>query len=277
VQDPSTDTLAVDAGNSPFRDSSGQIIFRPGGHGALLKNLNGIEADVVFVKNIDNVAPDSLKPVTYLYKKVLGGMLLDLQSKIFSFLEELEARPARALFAKIQSFISEELRQDPESVLPKCKAEELQERLFCYLNRPIRVCGMVRNEGEPGGGPYWVYDRSGQVSLQIVEMSQVDRNNPEQESIVQEATHFNPVDLVCGIRNYRKEKFDLNRFTDPETGFISEKSYEGNMLKALELPGLWNGSMAGWITVFAEVPIRTFTPVKTINDLLRPEHQEGQA
>ncbi len=273
TQDPSTDTLAVDTHNNPFRDSEEQIIFRPGGHGALLKNLNEIDADLVFIKNIDNVAPDSLKPVTYLYKKVLGGILLDLQSKIFGFLKELDADQGPELISRVRMFISEELKQDPMRVLPHCETEEVKDKLFCFLNRPIRVCGMVRNEGEPGGGPYWVFDSSGHTSLQIVEMSQADRDDPTQEAIVRASTHFNPVDLVCGLRDYREEKFDLSKYTDPETGFISEKSIDGKTLKALELPGLWNGSMADWITVFVEVPIQTFTPVKTINDLLRPEHQ----
>ena len=272
-QDPSTDTLAVDPDNNPFRDDQGEILFRPGGHGALLKNLNEIDADLVFIKNIDNVAPDSLKQVAYLYKKALGGVLLDLQQKIFGFLEELDNDPGPELISRINSFISDDLNQDPGLVLSSCESDDVKDKLFCFLNRPVRVCGMVPNEGEPGGAPYWVYDRSGNISLQIVELSQVDRNDPTQETIVKSATHFNPVDLVCGLRNYRKEKFNLNQFIDPETGFISEKSMDGKTLKALELPGLWNGSMADWITVFVEVPIATFTPVKTINDLLRPEHQ----
>jgi len=272
-QDPSTDTLAVDTDNNPFRDEQGEILFRPGGHGALLKNLNEIDADLVFIKNIDNVAPDSLKKVTYLFKKALGGVLLHLQKKIFGFLEELDTDPGPELISRINSFISDELNQDPGPALISCEADEIKDKLFCFLNRPIRVCGMVPNEGEPGGAPYWVYDRSGKMSLQIVELSQIDRNDPAQEAIVSSATHFNPVDLVCGLRNYRREKFNLSEYIDPETGFISEKSGDGKTLKALELPGLWNGSMADWITVFVEVPIQTFTPVKTINDLLRPEHQ----
>jgi len=253
TQDPSTDTVAVDTQNNPFRNSDGQIVFRPGGHGALLKNLNEIDADLVFIKNIDNVAPDSLKPIASLYKKALGGILLDIQSKVFGFLKELERDPGPEVFSGIQRFISDKLGQDPTTVMPQCEEEEeLKDKLRCFLNRPIRVCGMVRNEGEPGGGPYWISAGSGHISLQIVEMSQVDRNDPSQEAIVGTSTYFNPVDLVCGIRDYRERKFDLSKYTDPETGFISEKSMDGKTLKALELPGLWNGyqdsGMVRWRT-----------------------------
>jgi hypothetical protein len=262
VQDPSTDTVAVDPANNPFREADGSIHFRPGGHGALLKNLNNLEADIIFIKNIDNVATDRLKAISCLYKKVLGGILLNLQDRISGFLHTLSGTPGPADLDEIMSFIKTEMQQDPG-----------QGSLFDFLNRPVRVCGMVRNEGEPGGGPYWVNDSAGGRSLQIVEMSQVNTHDPRQMDIIRQSTHFNPVDLVCGRMDYRGDKFDLFRYVDPQTGFISEKSRDGRPLKALELPGLWNGAMAGWITVFVELPLETFTPVKTINDLLRDEHQ----
>jgi hypothetical protein len=221
------------------------------------------------------VTTDSRKELTYRYKKVLGGILLDLQSRIFAFLEELDSDPGPGLNSRIESFISDELKQDPGMVLQACEAGEISERLRCFLNRPIRVCGMVRNEGEPGGGPFWVRDSKGVTSLQIVESSQIDMNNREQTKHLQSATHFNPVDLVCATKDYKGNRFDLHQFIDPETGFISKKSKGGKNLKALELPGLWNGAMANWITLFVEVPIITFNPVKTVNDLLRAQHQPG--
>jgi hypothetical protein len=262
VQNPSTDTIAVDMDNNPFREPNGSLHFRPGGHGALLKNLNDLDADIIFIKNIDNVTIDQQKTYTYTYKKALGGLLLSLQERIFRFLKTLSAKPKQADYQEIRDFISKELRHDPG-----------QDSIFDFLNRPLRICGMVKNEGEPGGGPYWVNEPSGRKTLQIVEMSQVNTSDHGQVQIINQSTHFNPVDLVCGCKDYKGNKFDLFRLVNPETGFISKKSYDGRPLKALELPGLWNGAMAGWITIFVELPIETFTPVKTVNDLLRAEHQ----
>ncbi len=271
-QQTSTDTLAVDPNNRPFRKTDGGLLLRPGGHGALLENLNRLEGDVVFLKNIDNVAPDRLKADTILYKKYLAGLLLDLQSTLFSHLHKIAHGDLtnRDLEA-ISGFARERLHLSPG---PERGREERIRSLFNRLNRPLRVCGMVPNAGEPGGGPFWVRGRNGELSLQIVESSQVDLDSPEQRAIWESSTHFNPVDLVCGVRDYLGKPFDLKRFRDPDTGFISKKTYEGRELKALELPGLWNGAMAFWNTVFVEVPLSTFSPVKTVFDLLRKEHQE---
>lgn len=275
-QKPSTDTIAVDLNNEPFRLSDGSILFRPGGHGALIENLNDIDADIIFVKNIDNVAPDKLKPYTTDYKKVLGGVLLYYQQRIFEYLNLLDKEQydiSRSELDEIGTFLQEELCLLPSDHFePKTKADQIS-CLIKHLNRPIRVCGMVKNEGEPGGGPFWVTNSDGSVSLQIVEGSQIDMSDPEKEEIVQMATHFNPVDLVCAVKDHNGQKFDLRKFRDPKTGFISQKSKDGRDLKALELPGLWNGAMSNWNTIFVEVPIETFNPVKTVNDLLRPQHQ----
>jgi hypothetical protein len=272
VQKSSTDTIAVDMDNNPFREN-GSLVFRPGGHGALIENLNDLDGDIVFIKNIDNVVPDRLKAETTRYKKAIGGLLLILQEKTFKFLKELESEisPERCLqiadFAKNNLYIN--IPNDFETYNLDKKREFLQH----YLYRPIRVCGMVKNEGEPGGGPFWVKNSKGEISLQIVESSQVNTKDSEQNYILKSATHFNPVDIVCGIKDYKGRPFDLHEYIDPETGFISFKSKDGKSLKAQELPGLWNGAMADWITLFVEVPIITFNPVKTVNDLLRPQHQ----
>lgn len=273
AQKPSTDTMAVDLNNNPFRESDGSVLFRPGGHGALIQNLNDLDADVLFVKNIDNVVPDRLKDETVLYKKTIGGLLLQLQEKIFGALNALEnGTMTDGEYERLKKFATDHLFMDPDQ-LPE-KHLENKKQLFDLFNRPVRVCGMVENVGEPGGGPFWVEDtKTGTRTLQIVESSQVDHNDPEQERIFQQSTHFNPVDLVCGIKNFKGEKFDLTRYVDAETGFISYKSKDGKDLKAQELPGLWNGAMAHWITVFVEVPLITFNPVKTILDLLREEHK----
>lgn len=275
VQKSSTDTLAIDDKNEPFREANGSLHFRPGGHGALLENLNDTDADIVFIKNIDNVTHDRNKSDTITYKKALAGLLITLQEKVFRYLKMLE-KPKEVSgdeLKEIASFLSNALGttvgtktlQQPDGI----------KLLFEKLNRPIRVCGMVKNEGEPGGGPFWTIESDGTKTLQIVESSQVDMHDPEQAAILNSSTHFNPVDLVCGIKDYRGKKFDLMKFRDPNTGFISKKFKNGKPLKALELPGLWNGSMAYWNTVFVEVPGGTFTPVKTVCDLLRPEHQES--
>lgn len=272
---PSTDTLAVDEENRPFRNPDGSLLFRPAGHGALLKNLNALDADIIFVKNIDNIVPDRLKPATYRYKKLIGGYLLYLRDHINLFLagadhKELSEKEITKMVRFMDNHLSMNLSGNFTRLSPKAKQKKLME----LLNRPIRICGMVKNEGEPGGGPFWVKRRDGTVSLQIVESSQIELKNPEQQAIVDKATHFNPVDLVCSIRNFRGERFNLDEFVDEEAGFISLKSSGGRILKAQELPGLWNGAMANWITIFVEVPIVTFNPVKTVNDLLRKEHLE---
>ncbi len=267
-QKPSTDTVAVDPDNRPFREADGSILFRPGGHGALLENLNEINGDVVFIKNIDNVVPDGLKDTTYQYKKALAGLLLETQSKIFNLLTRLDNDPQEQDLQEAATFLKDQLH-----VVPGPQQTEDLAYLKDKLYRPLRVCGMVRNEGEPGGGPFWVRDTDGSVSLQIGETSQIDLANAQQKELVNHATHFNPVDLVCSVRDYKGQKFNLLDFRDPNTGFISSKSKDGRELKALELPGLWNGAMAFWNTLFVEVPAITFNPVKTVNDLLRPEHQ----
>ena len=261
VQKPSTDTLAVNPDNTPFRQDDGTLLFRPAGHGALIENLNEIDADLIFIKNIDNVTTDARRGDTVRYKKVLAGVLLDLQGRAFEYLKALEVGGAE--LEPIAEFIGKQL-------CVKLPAEYDSALLRAVLDRPIRVCGMVRNEGEPGGGPFWVANPDGTESLQIAESSQIA---PDDLPLMQSATHFNPVDLVCGVRDSKGCKFDLRRYTDPATGFISSKSSGGRDLRAQELPGLWNGAMAKWNTVFVDVPVTTFSPVKVVQDLLRPQHQ----
>ena len=275
-QKPYTDMIAVDMDNNPFRNNDGTILFRPGGHGALIENLNDIQGEIIFVKNIDNIVPDRLRDTTYLYKKVIAGLLFKLQEQTFDYLEMLDdANIDDEKIEEIREFAEKKLNIFiPHSYYGYEKMEKI-DFLFNKLNRPMRVAGMVKNEGEPGGGPFFVKNDSGEISLQIVESSQIDFNDEKQKEIVSKATHFNPVDLVCGVRNFKGENFDLRKYVDPKTGFISKKSKEGRDLKAQELPGLWNGAMADWITVFAETPLITFNPVKTVNDLLRPQHQPG--
>jgi hypothetical protein len=273
-QKPSTDTIAVDMDNHPFRDRDGALVFRPGGHGSLLENLCDLSGDVLFIKNIDNVLPDRIKAETVTYKKALGGLLIELQKKIFAYVEKLvNGEVGRTLLTEMIGFMKDRLFiMIPDRVERHSREEQIR-FLLSRLNRPLRVCGMVRNEGEPGGGPFWVERPDGTCSLQIVESSQVDMGSSQQKKLLESSTHFNPVDLVCAVRDYRGEPFDLRRFVDPDTGFISIKSKDGKDLKALEHPGLWNGAMAGWTTVFVEVPLATFSPVKTLLDLLRKEHQ----
>lgn len=273
IQKPSTDTIAVDENNEPFRNSDGSIIFRPGGHGALIENLNDIDADIVFIKNIDNVVPDRLKDVTFKYKKIIGGVLIYLKDKIFNFLKNLEKKSDKNLISEVEDFFLDELFFSFPPLYKNFSDLEKTKYLKMILNRPIRVCGMVKNEGEPGGGPFLAENHDGSVSLQVVEMSQIDSKNPEKQEIVKKATHFNPVDLVCYTKDYKGKKFDLRKFVDQQTGFISKKSKDGKELKAQELPGLWNGAMSDWNTLFIEVPIVTFNPVKEVNDLLRENHQ----
>lgn len=272
-QKKNTDTIAVNIDNTPFL-SNGELLFRPGGHGALIENLNDINADIIFIKNIDNVAQNDYALPNANYKKMLAGKLLEIQEKAFKYLHQIsgEENCDSGLIQEIEMFAQSELN----IVLSEdFKEKSTQERISFFtekMNRPIRVCGMVKNEGEPGGGPFWVADDEGNVSLQIVESAQIDKTNAAQIAILQGATHFNPVDLVCGIKNYKGKKFNLLDFIDEGAVFISEKSKNGKQLKALELPGLWNGAMAYWNTIFVEVPLTTFNPVKTINDLLKPAH-----
>ncbi|MBN2397247.1 MAG: DUF4301 family protein [Deltaproteobacteria bacterium] len=274
VQSPSTNTIAMDAEGRPFRDKSGRLVFRPGGHGSLLKNLNSIEDDAIFVKNIDNVVPDRLKPETVLYKKLLGGYLLKLQEEVFHRLRILEGNaPDEKQLSGIAAFCRERLSRTVPPAFDTFPAEQKTALLFDIMNRPLRVCGMVKNEGEPGGGPFWVEERDETRSLQIVEEAQIDMTSKGQREIWESSSWFNPVDLVCGIRDYRGGKFDLERYVDGRTWIVSHKSHEGQPLKVLERPGLWNGSMAGWNTVFVAVPSTTFNPVKTVEDLLRDEHR----
>jgi hypothetical protein len=273
-QKPSTDTIAVTLDNEPFREDDGSILFRPGGHGALIENLNDIDADIIFVKNIDNIVPDRIKDTTFKYKKLIGAYLIETQQQIHDYLELLDAGnldddQANEIFC----FVEEELFMDVPVFIKAAERMEQIDWLFENLNRPVRVCGMVKNEGEPGGGPFVVLDEDDRKSLQIVESSQIDFSKQDQADIVKKATHFNPVDLVCAVKDFKGQKIDLKQFVDPKTGFVSEKSKNGKSLKAQELPGLWNGAMADWITIFMEVPILTFNPVKTVNDLLREQHQ----
>jgi hypothetical protein len=273
TQQSSTNTIAVDLDNRPFRDQQGELVFRPGGHGALLDNLNGTGGDIIYLKNIDNIVPDRLKPVTVFYKKVLGGYLIYLQNEIFRCLRYLEkAELDEKTLQELKLFCEKRLNLVMPQWFEDLPLSEKRSFILNRLNRPIRVCGMVRNQGEPGGGPFWVNEKDGTRSLQIIEESQIDSGSAEQKAIWSRATHFNPVDLVCGVCNYRSCEFDLHDFVNRDAYFISQKSEKGRDLKALELPGLWNGSMAFWITIFVEVPIETFNPVKTIHDLLRPQH-----
>ncbi|SFE33018.1 DUF4301 family protein [Flavobacterium xueshanense] len=272
-QNKSTDTLAVTAKNKPLRDENGQLVFRPGGHGALIENLNNLDADIVFIKNIDNVIQNNLEKIS-LYKKGLAGLLLEIQQQVFSYLNSLDSVTIELkIIDEIILFLKNNLNISmKDGFYLNCLENKITE-LLTILNRPIRVCGMVKNEGEPGGGPFWVRDNLGEISLQIVESSQVDLDNDTQMAILNAATHFNPVDLVCGIKNYKNQNFDLTQFVDYNSGFIVEKNVSGKNIKGYELPGLWNGAMANWLTVFVQVPLITFNPVKTVNDLLKPAHQ----
>lgn len=273
-QHPTTDTIAADSENRPFRDRHHRLLFRPGGHGALLRNLQAAQGDIVHLSNIDNVVHGRLKGEIYRYKRALGGYLVMLQDQIFSHLRRLEGGHAgSSQISEALAFAKENLSLSPPMDTPGQSAAERAEFLFARLNRPLRVCGVVKNLGEPGGGPFWTEDPDGVLSLQIVEKSQVNVSVESQRAVLNASTHFNPVDIVCGMRDYRGRPFELEPFIDPNTYFISSKAHEGRQLKALEHPGLWNGSMAQWNTVFVQVPVSTFNPVKTVLDLLRPEHQ----
>ncbi len=275
VQDPATNTIAVDFENEPFRDETGSLLFRPAGHGALLSNLNKLDSDLVLIKNIDNVVPDRLKPETVTYKKLLGGLLIRYQRKIFGYLEDLENQnnPSDEFIEEVLKFLREEVFYQVAPSFANLSNHEKQKELIHILNRPIRICGMVVNTGATGGGPFWVRNADGSSSLQIVETAQLDLNDPRVGELLNGANYFNPVDVVCGLKNYKGQPFDLMKYRDDDTGIITEKSQGGKNLKALELPGLWNGSMADWLTVFMEVPAVTFNPVKSVNDLMSSAHQ----
>lgn len=272
-QKPSTDTVAANPDNTPFRNDDGTMLFRPGGHGALIENLNEIDADIIFVKNIDNVVPDRLKDDTVIYKQLIAGVLVTLQKQAFDYLRQLDSGSySHQDIEEMIRFVQRDLccrRSD----IKELEDADLVIYLRKKLNRPMRVCGVVKNVGEPGGGPFLTYNQDGTVSLQILESSQIDKENVEYQKMFTGGTHFNPVDLVCAVKDYQGKPFNLPDFVDKTTGFISSKSKNGKELKALELPGLWNGAMSDWNTVFVEVPLSTFNPVKTVNDLLREQHQ----
>ncbi|QGK75694.1 DUF4301 family protein [Flavobacterium sp. SLB02] len=272
-QNKSTDSICVDAKNNPIRDKDNHLVFRPGGHGALIENLKELDSDIIFIKNIDNVIQNHIDKIA-LYKKALAGVLIKVQQKVFGYLNAIEKQEIKEEnIEEIVAFLMQKLNIELSNDFNKFTFENKVNKIKELLDRPIRVCGMVKNEGEPGGGPFWVRNDKGAVSLQIVETSQVDLANKKQTEILAEATHFNPVDLVCGIKNYKNEKFDLLQFVDHKAGFIVEKSVEGKIVKSYELPGLWNGAMANWLTIFVAVPLITFNPVKTVNDLLKAAHQ----
>jgi len=274
-QQQQTDTIAVTPKNDIFRDDSGKLSFRPSGHGALIKNLNNINEDLIFIKNIDNVVASRLNNTVSSYKKMLGGILLKIQAQVFIFQKKLEKEMlSEKVIISIANFLIQDLNIVVNPEFEKYSTKYQIEYLSEKLHRPIRVCGMVKNEGEPGGGPFWVKNENGATSLQIVESAQINKKSKSQKGILKAATHFNPVDLVCGVKNYKGEKYDLLKYVDVNTGFISAKTKLGKNLKALELPGLWNGAMANWNTIFVEVPLETFNPVKTVNDLLKPAHQD---
>lgn len=273
LQHPSTDTIAFTQDNQVFRDEKGNLLFRPGGHGSLIENLNTLDADIVLIKNIDNVTLDELKTDTYIYKKLLVGFLLDLQQQVFDYLKSLDAQKSdKKMVEDIERFLQENFFIHLPELYRELSLEEKQRFLYRTLNRPIRVCGMVKQENEPGGGPFWTKAANGNLSLQIVETSEMNLSDPKQKEILNNSMFFNPVDLVCSLKNHKGEKFDLSEYIDHSRYFVSEKSHNGNVLKAIENPGLWNGAMSDWLTVFVAVPLSTFTPVKTVNDLLRKEH-----
>ena len=278
-QKKATDTISVNPDNTPFRnadrgDEPGTLLFRPAGHGALIENLNDIDADLVFIKNIDNIVPDELKETTVTYKKVLATVLLDAQKQLFRLQELLDVETiSEGYLVEADAFLQTTLCTTPPADFANLTSADKLTYYRQKLDRPIRACGMVKNVGEPGGGPFWAKNADGSLSLQVVESAQVAMNDAGQKTLFDQATHFNPVDLVCSLRNRHGQKYNLPDFRDPLTGFITAKSKDGKDLKAQELPGLWNGAMANWNTLFVEVPLITFNPVKTVNDLLRAEHQ----
>ena len=274
IQRGNTDTIAVDMENQPMRTKEGALLFRPGGHGALIYNLNEINSDIIFIKNIDNVTPQPYWCDTLIYKKAIGGYLVQLRNKVYKYMALLgeDKKVSNNVIAEIKTFLQEAFSIDT-AVLTDLSMEDQANFLRRILNRPIRVCGMVRNTGEPGGGPYIVKNENGTTGLQILESTQINMEDPVDRELFETSQYFNPVDLVLCVKDYRGNKFDLLSFVDEETGFISHKSQEGRELKALELPGLWNGAMSNWLTAFVAVPVTTFNPVKKVNDLLRPSHQ----
>ncbi|MFI1772933.1 DUF4301 family protein [Thalassobellus citreus] len=273
-QNQATETVALKNDGEVFRNEDGSILFRPAGHGALLENLNKLNNDIVFIKNIDNIVVVKTNIEVSEYKKLLAGVLVEIQEEAFKFLNQLDSDlVSENDMLKIAMFLTNKLNVSIDTEFDDFASEAKINYLKDKLNRPIRVCGMVKNEGEPGGGPFWVKDENGNISLQIVEFAQIDIDNNEQADIVKNATHFNPTDLVCGVKNYKGEKFNLLDFVDHEAAFITMKTQNGIDIKALELPGLWNGSMAYWNSIFVEVPLETFNPVKTVNDLLKDPHQ----
>lgn len=272
-QKSSTDTIAVDSDNKPFRNEDGSLLFRPGGHGALIENLDSVDAGIIFIKNIDNVVPDRIKDATVFYKRAIGGYMLKIREKLFSYIEKIDQQQGKEQFKEIEHFVFSDLFIKPPQNYYSMDTDKKLAWLRGKLDRPMRICGMVKNVGEPGGGPFWAVNPDGSESLQIVESSQIDKKDPVKLDMLRNSTHFNPVDLVCSVINKDNIKYDLKKYIDPATGFISTKSKDGMELKALELPGLWNGAMSDWITIFVEVPLITFNPVKTVFDLLRPEHK----
>lgn len=275
-QKESTDTIALNIDNTPFRDDNNKLVFRPAGHGALISNLNHIDADLIFIKNIDNVVIKEYKNKVTKYKKVLAGILLEIQEQTFKNLNLLDTMVTEKEIFSIKSFLQQTLNVKVLADFNKYSKHYQIEYLKEQLNKPIRVCGMVKNEGEPGGGPFWVKDLKGNISLQIIESAQINQNDIRQKEILTSSTHFNPVDIVCGVKNYKGEKFNLENYVDTKANFITNKTINGKDIKAQELPGLWNGSMSHWNTIFIEVPLVTFNPVKTVNDLLKPRHQLNQ-
>jgi len=274
IQSPATNTMAVDPENRPFRQQDGSLLFRPGGHGALLENLNQLQGDIVFIKNIDNVVTDDHRGPVLRHQRVLAGMLLELQDEAFRYLRLLRSGSIKEKdLDEMLDFVTNDLSASPADNFSHLRVEEKAASLFQLLNRPFRVCGMVKNRGEPGGGPFWVQEPANKISLQIIEGAQVDQSLPEQVAVFNDSTHFSPVRLVCGLRDFEGQPFNLQEFVDQEAVFIAHKTDHGKKLKALELPGLWNGGMADWNTVFVEIPEETFNPVKTLNDLLRPAHR----
>lgn len=272
IQKPSTDTVAVNMDGTPYKEN-GKFFFRPGGHGALIENLNDLDADVIFIKNIDNVVPDTHRGATLQYKRVLGGTLVAVKQSIDTYCKLLSEKNADdAKLEEMLTFMHNVLCITNDNAANMNRDEKIA-YIYSKLNRPVRVCGMVRNEGEPGGGPFLVYNKDNTVSPQILESSQIDKNDPKAVAMLNESTHFNPVDLAVATRDWQGNKFDLTQYVDQSTGFISYKSREGVEIKCLELPGLWNGAMSDWNTLFIEVASQTFNPVKTVNDLLRQAHQ----
>lgn len=273
IQSPSTDTLAADVEGQPFRTGDGELLFRPGGHGALIGNLGALDADLVFIKNIDNILPQDRRPAAVHWKQVLGGLLIELDERIAEILRRCEAGDEGQWLEEALTFAHRQLGLDDAEPLNEAPAERQRRFLLEELDRPLRICGVVPNTGEPGGGPFWVEDEAGRLSRQIVEPAQVDRDDPDQAELFLGSTHFNPVDVACRLRSHRGHPYELERYVEPRAAFVTRKSLDGRPLMALERPGLWNGAMARWNTLFVEVPGETFAPVKTVFDLLRPEHQ----